>query len=176
MKVFVGLLLFSIYLVLAFGAIRRVDFTLEYVGDFDFRTNNATLKATSEDIATVIDPRGDINYKVTHKVGPVSNMLVNVTDLKNNTFTAQTRISFGGSHVHQEHVIYGKTIGFGSVVPSDHENIAIVASYNITQSEGAFVGALGGLSVTGYISVTSKDHLHPTVVLVSGVFWHTVKE
>jgi len=147
---------------------RRIDVILEYTGIVDWKKSIITLSSVSEEIQTLIDVTGQINYDViTRLKGSVT--FLNGTMAWNEmgvSYNATLDVSFGGSHIFQPHVIHATTLGPARVLPSHHEIMTSIAQCNITGGEGAFAGAVGGLTINGYHSVSGI-----ATWVVNIIFW-----
>jgi len=156
------------FLAFVYGQETRVDFTLEYTGILSMKNSTFSLKSTSQDIQTLINPQGDIHYHVINRfIGPVSLMngtLSWVTQGK--TFRSTFWLSFGADHITQPHVVQMTSLDMGYILPSHHDIMELSGVYNVTAGLGGFSGATGGVSVIGTNAIGGD-----ATWLVTGIFW-----
>jgi len=167
-RILISLLVLALVsIVVSQDRLGRIDFVLEYLGTVT-PALVFNMKAQSEVIRTLIDVEGDINYEIQQRfIGPVS--YLNGTGkwvTEGQSLTGNFQLTFGGSHVTQDHVLNLVSLGNVYLLPAHPDVITYIGQFNVTSGLGAFQGATGGITVNGY-----QDNMGQATWLISGVFW-----
>jgi len=131
---------------LALASAKTLNFVLNFRGTIDSK-GNFYAKGNSQTITTLISPTDAIYFDVKTIMGSLADISGTDQVFSNSTVSISGNMTFGTHQFRENHVLYYQTFGLGRQMMSPSGDISVAATLGVTKGKGAFLGAVGSITI-----------------------------